>query len=258
MAEALVTTSWDDGPVEDFRLAELLAKYAVPACFYIPKTNPERSVMSEPEIRTLAQSFEVGGHTLSHRPLTSLTLSEARAEIHDGKRWLDDVIGRATESFCYPCGKFNAAHVRAVKAAGFRSARTADWLCLSPSRDPYRIAPSLHLYPHSRAVHVAHAVRRAHGRELLRYLTHFHAPHRPQALGEAMLDFIEEHGGVFHLWGHAWEIEAQGLWGELEGLLASIANRPKLTRLDNAACVDRLTSHALREQTRCETQVGVP
>lgn len=240
MPEAFVTTSWDDGSAEDFRIAELLAKYSVPGCFFIPRSNPERSVISEPEIKQLASGFEIGGHTLRHLPLTSLPLSEARREIHDGKRWLDDLTGRATESFCYPCGKFEAVHAREVAAAGFTGARTADWMCLSPGADVYRSAPSLHLYPHSLAVHVAHCLRRGHVRELARHAFSFGAVTRPSRLADAMLDFVEAHGGVFHVWGHGWEIAERGLWGELEAILASIAARPALQRLDNAALTARL------------------
>lgn len=237
--EALVTTSWDDGPVEDLRLAELLAKHSTPACFYIPRSNPERGVISETEIKHLASQFEVGGHTLRHLPLTSLPYATARSEIHDCKRWLDDLTGRSTLSFCYPCGRFQAVHAREVARAGFTSARTADWMCLALGRDLYRLAPSLHLYPHSRAVHVAHCVRRGHPGGLARYLLRFGAPTGPHRLAEAMLDYIEQHGGVFHLWGHAWEIAERGLWSELEAILASIAARPALTRLDNAALANR-------------------
>jgi len=240
MPEAFVTTSWDDGSAEDFRIADLLAKYGLPGCFYIPRTNPERSVISEAEIKELASAYEIGGHTLRHLPLTSLPSAEARREIHDGKQWLDQLIGRATQSFCYPCGKFTDEHAREVAAAGFTGARTADWMCLEPTSDVYRIAPSLHMYPHSLPIHVAHCLRRGHHRALGRYLLRFAAPTRPSQLAEAMLDFIEQHGGVFHIWGHGWEIAEHDLWSELELILASIARRPALVPLDNAALTARL------------------
>jgi peptidoglycan-N-acetylglucosamine deacetylase len=238
--EAFITTSWDDGCAEDFRIAELLSKYSVPGCFYVPRSNPERAVISESEIKQLGSGFELGGHTLGHHPLTSLSRDEARREIHDGKRWLDDLTGVATQSFCYPQGKFTGTHARDVADAGFLGARTADWMCLAPGADVYRIAPSLHLYPHTLAVHIAHCLRRGHPRELVRHVVRFGAKTQPSQLADAMLDHIEEYGGVFHLWGHGWEIAESGMWDELATILKSIAGRPALCKLDNAALAARL------------------
>jgi len=240
MAEGLVATSWDDGCAEDMRLAELLDKYRVPGCFYVPRENPERPVLGESALRELGATHELGGHTLGHRPLTSLPRAQAEREIRDGKRWLEDLLGRETPVFCYPQGKFTAEHAAVVQRAGYRGARTADWMCLRPGPDLMRIAPSLHLYPHSAAVHVAHCARRGHPRELVRYLTRFRAASRPSTLALAMLDFVAERGGVFQLWGHAWEIEAVGLWHELEIILRGIASRPELTRVTNAELATRL------------------
>jgi peptidoglycan/xylan/chitin deacetylase (PgdA/CDA1 family) len=240
MREAIVTSSWDDGAIEDLRLADLLAKYGVPGCFYVPRSNPERAVLESAEIKQLAQQFEIGGHTMRHLRLTSLPFAEARAEIHDCKSWLDDLTGRATRSFCYPGGKFQRAHAREVARAGFESARTADWMCLEPGNDPYRIVPSLHLYPHSPVVHVAHCVRRLHFAALGSYLLRFGAAARPSRLAEAMLDHVLAHGGVFHLWGHSWEIAQKGLWDELEEILRAVSVRRALTRVDNAGLALRV------------------
>jgi peptidoglycan/xylan/chitin deacetylase (PgdA/CDA1 family) len=240
MREALVTTSWDDGAVEDMRLAELLAKYGVPGCFYVPRSNPERPVMDAVALKQLAERFEIGGHTLRHLRLTSLPSSEARQEIHGCKAWLDDLTGRVTRSFCYPGGKYRAEHAREVARAGFENARTADWMCLTLGDDRYQIAPSLHLYPHSGAVHVAHCVRRAHFAELARYLLRFRRAARPSALASAMIDHIVARGGAFHLWGHSWEIAQEGLWDELEEILRAISTHTGLVLLDNAALARRI------------------
>ena len=33
------------------------------------------------------------------------------------------------------------------------------------------------------------------------------------------LDYVIEHGGIWHLWGHSWEIDNYDLWSELEDVL---------------------------------------
>lgn len=234
-----ITTSWDDGAEEDLRLAELLDKYAVAGCFYVPRTNPERAVLGASALKQLAQGFELGGHTLRHLRLTSMPIAEARREIHDCKIWLDDLTGNETRSFCYPGGLYDARHVREVQAAGFENARSASWMYLDVSPDRYQIDPSLHMYPQSALVHVAHCLRHRQLRELARYVGPFRRLERPFALGRAMLEHVVERGGVFHLWGHSWEIEAQGLWRELEELLRAMKHSG-LPMLDNAQLARQL------------------
>jgi peptidoglycan/xylan/chitin deacetylase (PgdA/CDA1 family) len=231
---AFVTTSWDDGAVQDLRLAELLAKYRVPACFYIPRDNAERPVLDARSVRELSSEFEIGGHTLRHLRLTTLPLATARSEIREGKQWVEDVTGVPVRSFCYPGGAYRGSHVREVEQAGFWGARTADWLLVDPGADVYRMAPSLQMYRHPWWIHGAHCVRRGHGRALFRYLACFGAETRPSRITRAMLEHIAAHGGVFHLWGHSWEIAEQGLWDELEETLKAIADHPEITWVDNA------------------------
>ncbi|MEO6772570.1 MAG: hypothetical protein ABI467_06045, partial [Kofleriaceae bacterium] len=64
---------------------------------------------------------------------------------------------------------------------------------------------------------------------------------RGRSLGEVLrtlLDRAVAAGGVFHVWGHAWELEEHGLWGELEAFLAYARDRiPPAHRVDNAALI---------------------
>jgi peptidoglycan/xylan/chitin deacetylase (PgdA/CDA1 family) len=64
------TTSWDDGTIHDLRLAELLAKYDLPATFYIARKH-EYGYLQEKDIAGLGQYFEIGAHTLNHVVLSS-------------------------------------------------------------------------------------------------------------------------------------------------------------------------------------------
>jgi hypothetical protein len=239
--ELLVTTSWDDGAPQDLKLADLLEKYQLPGCFYVPRSNPERPVLEPRAVAQLARRFEIGGHTLSHLPLPSLDPGRARAEIRDCKTWLADVTGDEIVSFCYPGGKFTPAHVREVAAAGYGGARTADWLCLDRPTDRFRIAPSVQIYPHARLVHVLHCLRRGHLKALRDYSLRLAAPVQPLDLTRGLLTVALERGGVLHIWGHSWEIDAQGLWPQLEAIFALLAEvRARATFVDNGQLAARL------------------
>ena len=80
-----VTTSWDDGHPLDLRLAEMLSKYAIPATFYIPLKN-DRDLVGSSEIRALGAQFEIGGHTVTHCDMRSLSADAGLEEIWDASR----------------------------------------------------------------------------------------------------------------------------------------------------------------------------
>lgn len=66
----------------------------------------------------------VGSHTRSHVLLTNETADRVRDEVQGSLRELRLRLGPGPRAFSYPDGRFDAASVRAVAAAGYRSAFT--------------------------------------------------------------------------------------------------------------------------------------
>ncbi len=226
-----ITTSWDDGHPLDFKLADLLAKYDVPATFYIPRENSEHTVMSEDRIRELSQGFEIGGHTLHHKRLYSSDSVLLQAEVKGSFLWLQDLLGRAPVSFCFPGGVFTRAAVAAAFECGYTVARTTELLSTSPAHDGALMPTTLQLYPHSSLTYVKHLIKRQKWTNLSRFAR---APFKKnlQQLATYYLDTLEN-GDCFHLWGHSWELQEQGLWQKLEEVLRVISNRPDFTYIVN-------------------------
>ena len=152
-----ITISVDDGHPTDLRTADLLEALDLRATFYIPASNPERPVMSNEEIRRVAGRFEVGGHTMHHRPLTGTGAEASQREIVDGKAWLEDIAEGPVRSFCYPQGKFNARLARQVEAAGFDCGRTCMLNLTERPANPYTWGVSTQAASHSRQIQVRHA-----------------------------------------------------------------------------------------------------
>jgi peptidoglycan/xylan/chitin deacetylase (PgdA/CDA1 family) len=80
-------------------------------------------------IRNLANNnVEIGGHTITHPILACVPDAQARHEIREGKRQLEDIVKRQVRYFAYPNGKpdidFSARHVQMVKDAGYAAAFT--------------------------------------------------------------------------------------------------------------------------------------
>lgn len=224
-----VTTSWDDGHVLDHQLAQLLDRYDLPGTFYVAPRNIElrpRERLDARGLRLLAERFEIGGHTLTHLRLPTIADDAAMAEIRDGKSALEDMLGRELHSFCYPGGCYETRHVPMVGEAGFRVGRTVERLVTGPTA-PLEMATTMHAYRHL-----------VDGPATLR-LTSFR-PGRARRLywnwDELAIHLFENvlaAGGVYHLWGHSWEIAANQDWDRLERVFAHISRRSEVTYVDN-------------------------
>lgn len=88
---------------------------------------PKNLMMSPEQIKRLHNAgMEIGGHTVNHPILTQVTDEEARAEIIDNKRTLEEITGAAVTVFAYPNGRpgrdYGPQHTRLVREAGFSAA----------------------------------------------------------------------------------------------------------------------------------------
>lgn len=220
----VLTTSWDDGHPLDQRVAELLTKYDLSGTFYIPFEN-SRTVMTSSAIRSLADRFEVGAHTVHHVDLTEVSSEIAEAEIFQSKSKLEDLTGRSCEAFCFPKGHFGANHVRMVQRAGFRCARTVELLSI----DFPRLVTGVHLMPttvqansHSFLAYGRNSVKRSAFRNFARLVLYARTANWVE-ISRRLLRLVAAQGGVFHLWGHSWEIEENQQWRQLEVILEEMS-----------------------------------
>jgi hypothetical protein len=235
IGKAYITTSWDDGHPLDLRIAELLQKYELAGTFYVPR-SAEQAVMGSKQIRELSESFEIGAHTLDHVRLDSLSDGQAKSQLSGSRHWIEDVTGKSCGMFCFPAGKFRNRHLALVHEAGFQAVRTVELLSIRYPRSRSKlllIPTTVQVFPHKSFTYAKNAVKRPDGSFLLRTRALWHSRDWV-ALARHFLLLAIERRGVFHLWGHSWEIEKEKQWGRLEELLATIAeHREELSSVTN-------------------------
>jgi peptidoglycan/xylan/chitin deacetylase (PgdA/CDA1 family) len=83
----------------------------------------ERSLMSWDTARALADDgFQCGAHTVTHPRLAGLVPAQCQAELVDGRRRLEDELGRPIVHLAYPFGSYDETVRAAAAEAGFLSA----------------------------------------------------------------------------------------------------------------------------------------
>ena len=239
MKKITITTSWDDGHPCDLRLADLLKRYNISATFYIPIDNVERECMRPSQISEIATAFDVGGHSYHHLDLTQIPLSDARDEIIKSKEKLEQITGKAISSFCYPGGCYDKNIVGLVKGAGFSGSRTV-MLFTRHVKHPYKMGTTVYarnLSFHSYRKHF----RGWQDPKLFWFMlrnNHFLKSWDQVAI--EVLDFIRLNGGIWHLWGHSWEINQNNDWHKLEHVLNKVQSVSKEVRMvDNSELINK-------------------
>ena len=251
----IVTTSWDDAYPADLRLAALLQKHNLPGTFYCPfHSENGRPLLSHQELRSLhSAGFEIGAHSLSHCVLSAVPPQVAREEIFGSKRELEDVLGDGVRMFCYPRGYANAHAMHCVREAGYRGARGTRLLSIETTFSPFLMPTTVQAFPHRPINYVKNLTRRRAWESLHRYCSQLRAYPDWVALGKRLFDDAVKLGGVWHLWGHSWEIEELGLWRDLEALFDYVGGRAGVLYASNGPTIDAV--EALQLESRVEKTV---
>jgi hypothetical protein len=104
--------------------------------FFIPSHKLGRGeYMSWQQVAALAaDGNEIGGHTLDHIDLPTVSLTEARRQVCADRNVLLSHGLRVTD-FAYPHGAYNSAVESVVEACGYNSARTVSGVSIHVSKD---------------------------------------------------------------------------------------------------------------------------
>lgn len=205
-----IITSWDDGDKLDLKLTELLVKYNLTGIFYLPwlldkshNLSRVKEFLTKKDCLEIAKTQEIGSHTVSHQFLTRILLEQAEQEIKESRKLWQEFTGQKIASFCYPRGYANEQIIKFVEEAGYTSARNTKIGNLKESPNPFWTDTT---------VHVGINRQEYNGQNWKDYAF-------------LMLNKCRETDGIYHLFGHSWEIEQNNAWNDLEDLFKEINGR---------------------------------
>jgi len=206
----------------------MLQEHGLPATFYVSPEDREFAkpdLLTAQEVRDLGHDFEIGAHTLTHPRLPVISNEEAEKEIVGSKVALEQITGGTVSSFCYPYGSYTDVHVRLVRDAGYRYARTVARYEFRLD-NPYEAGTSVQAYSHRLDPWRIAYFARFRPLKTLRYLEW-------DVLARDMFDRVMNRGGIYHLWGHSWEIDEHNDWERLADVFRYISAKPKVKYVTN-------------------------
>jgi peptidoglycan/xylan/chitin deacetylase (PgdA/CDA1 family) len=136
-----IVLTFDDGYLDTFETAApILMEHGFTATvFVVAGLVGKRSLwdagkcctaplMDWSRIEQLLQwGFAVGSHTVTHPELAALAREDAEREIVHSRELLEQRLGRAITTFCYPFGEWNETTYSLVRAAGYTAACNDYW-----------------------------------------------------------------------------------------------------------------------------------
>ena len=153
---------------------------------------------------------------MTHPRLIKINEREAFNEIMDSKKYLENLIGEDVRCFCYPGGDYNKKIKELVKRTGFSGARTTKRFCFEYPPDPLAYGTTMQAYNNISDVP---KILRFSKFNPLKFYKNLYWEHRAKRL----FDYVMNIGGVYHLWGHSWEIDKRKYWDKLENVLVYIS-----------------------------------
>ncbi|MEZ2391338.1 fibronectin type III domain-containing protein [bacterium RCC_150] len=122
--KTVISLTFDDGNDDQLAAEQVLKSHGLVGTFFITTSWIDSpSWLTRANLNTIAaDGNEIGGHTVTHPDLTTLSTSAATAEVCNGRTTLASWGFNATD-FAYPFAAENSSVEQIVKNCGFASAR---------------------------------------------------------------------------------------------------------------------------------------
>ena len=125
-SERRIAVTFDDGYRDNLTVAlPLLEKYEIPMTLFVATDFiGQDEFLSEDELKKIAAHplVTIGSHGVSHKHFPSLSADEARFELTESKRRLEEITGKTVDLLAWSYGDCNAELEKLSAECGYRAA----------------------------------------------------------------------------------------------------------------------------------------
>lgn len=221
---AALTTSWDDGVVDDERLVEIFNRYGVKGTFnlnagaLLPARVPDGRRVVESELATLYRGHEVAVHTEHHPWLEMLPDEGVVAEVMRDRARLEAAVGYPVKGMALPFGTYRPRTLAVLSACGILHCRTT-------------VATKNFNLPEN-------------------FLEWHPTCHQADAELFSMLERVaasDRRAQLYYVWGHSYEFPRDESWERFDDFAAQAGADARIWHATNMEVVDYVTAwRALR------------
>jgi len=107
-----------------------------------PKTktmNTQRHTLTSTHIKDMVETVNFQSHGLTHRDITRLKTEEARNELTESKRIIEELTGSPVYAYAYPYNRTNENMSKMLHDCGYRLARMGERMLNKPDSDRYTL-----------------------------------------------------------------------------------------------------------------------
>jgi peptidoglycan/xylan/chitin deacetylase (PgdA/CDA1 family) len=135
--ESLVAITFDDGYRDNLTVAlPVLERFRLPmTVFVVAGFVGTDGYLSKDELREISRHplVTIGAHGLWHRDFNSLSTEDARHELTESRRYLEEIIGKRVDLMAWPYGECNPELERLSGECGYR----ASWSVWKGNNGPH-------------------------------------------------------------------------------------------------------------------------
>ncbi len=211
----VVTFSYDDGHINDERLAKLFTEKGIKATFHLHGKYTEN--LTETEVTNLRKRYEgheISCHTLHHGWPTRMPQQSLVNEILENRKHLENIANYPVVGMSYPSGDYSDETDSVFKACGIVYSRTVNSTNNFPLPTNFlQWHPTCH---HSSAL----------------------------ALCDKFLNNIDSEWTLplFYVWGHSFELTTEEDWAYMDTLLDKISGNDKIWYATNIEIYNYMTA----------------
>jgi peptidoglycan/xylan/chitin deacetylase (PgdA/CDA1 family) len=221
-----VTTSFDDGVVQDRRVVKAFNEWGLKGTFNLnsgtllrtgkPATESSGRI-DACEVAELYKGHEVAVHTVTHPSLTKLDPTQIAMEVIEDRKALEDLVGYPVRGMAYPNGAYDEKVINVLRQTGIVYSRTTEYSprCF-PAMEPLAWASTAHMLSKN-----------------------------PSTVNENFEKLYgnKNYSGVFYIWGHTYEFDRPGAdWSDLERIFKPLSGKPDVWYCTNIELFDYETA----------------